>query len=186
MIIEIFTNFKKKTMSIYELKQFIMEVLDPIGVVLGLLISIPVFLSWYYLWQERRYKRRMYKQILKKPGKRPCVLIIDVLPKADIYNQVLHYCQSNPALKDIPKERYFKLNHSSIFTPEQMAQFQRSLDAKFQRITQSGADAIHLFFAGPLAAAMVVGAEFANVLTYIYQYDRNKGTYIPFGPLNIL
>jgi hypothetical protein len=66
-----------------------------------------------------------------------------------------------------------------------MPEFLRELRRRASQIALVGCDTIHCFYAGPVAAAARVGAEFANAArVHVYQYQ--DGTYRDFGPLRLL
>jgi len=165
---------------------FIRNVLDPIGVVVGLVVSIPVFWTWWQVvFGEARLRRRWHIEAREQPGIRPAILIVDLLPAKRIAAQVEHFVAQHETLKTIPLDRRFVLVRDETLTPQDMPDFLESLRAIAARIAASGCDVIHCFYAGPTAAAVCVGAEFANAARMlIHQYQ--EGSYQNFGPIRML
>jgi hypothetical protein len=70
-------------------------------------------------------------------------------------------------------------------TPQVMADFLAELRALSARTAHAGCDTIHCVYAGPVAAAACLGAEFANrARTHLYQHQN--GGHLDFGPLRVL
>lgn len=166
----------------------IMTYLDPVGVVIGVLIAIPVMLTWWEVsFGRRRQQRRWFQEIRRRPGERPSILILDLLAGKDIRASVEHFRQRQPGLREIPEERLFCLTRSEPLTPEQMPALHEELRALAARVITSGTDTLHYFHAGPACAAALVGAEFANACRVIlYQHSAENGTYVNFGALKAL
>jgi hypothetical protein len=161
----------------------IMTYLDPIGVVVGVLIAVPVLWTWYEVTLgQRRQRRRLYRELRANPGQRPGVLVLDLLPGKDVGPAVEHFRQGDEVLKAIPPGRCFALARDRALTPEDMPGLHEDLRKVAARIVAEGVDVLHYFHAGPTVAAALVGAELANGCRVIlYQYDL--GNYLNFGPL---
>jgi hypothetical protein len=170
------------------LSDFIMTYVDPLGVVIGVLIAIPVMLTWWEVTLgRRRQQRRWFREIRRQPGERPSILILDLLAGKDIRASVERFRQTQPALSAIPDERLFWLARSKPLTPEQMPALHEDLRALAARIITSGTDTLHYFHAGPACAAALVGGELANICRVIlYQHSAENGGYLNFGPLKTL
>jgi len=166
----------------------IMTYLDPIGVVIGVLIAIPVLLTWWEVTLgRRRQQRRWFREIRRQPGERPAILILDLLAGKDIRASVERFRQTEPALSAVPDERVFCIARSKPLTPEEMPKLHEELRQSAARAITSGTDTLHYFHAGPACAAALVGAEFANVCRVIlYQHAAENGGYINFGPIKTL
>lgn len=164
----------------------IMTYLDPIGVVIGILIAIPVLWTWYEVTLgRRRQRRRLYQELSGNPGQRPGLLVIDLLCGKDVGPAVVQFCQTEESLKAIPPERRFTLSRDQALTPEGMPDLCADLRRLAARVVGEGVDVLHYFHAGPAVAAALVGAELANGCRVIlYQYDH--GTYIRLGPMKML
>ncbi len=90
------------------ISHFVMTWLDPIGVVIGLLVALPVIWTWWeVVFGEKRQRRRWFDEVRKKPGSRPAILIVDLLPGKDIVNSVERFRTSQPGLRNIPSCRIF-------------------------------------------------------------------------------
>lgn len=163
---------------------FVTNVLDPLGVVVGLLLAIPIVWTWIdvaFLGASRR--KAWLRQIRSEPGRRPSILIVDLLPDGkSMVPQVEKFRLGVDNLKDIPADRVFTLSRDTWLSPEQMVDFVADLRRTAGNIFASGTDVLHVFFGGPAIAAAVVGAEFANACqVLLYQHDH--GTYVNMGPL---
>jgi hypothetical protein len=170
------------------LNDFVMTYLDPVGVVVGVLIAVPVILTWWEVTLgRRRQQRRWFREIRRRPGERPSILILDLLAGKDIRASVEHFRQRQRGLSAIPDERIFCLARTKPLTPEQMPALHEELRALAARIITSGTDTLHYFHAGPACAAALVGAELANACRVIlYQHSVEHGTYVNMGPLKAL
>ncbi|MEW5762653.1 MAG: SAVED domain-containing protein [Bacillota bacterium] len=52
-------------------------------------------------------------------------------------------------------------------------------------IIRQGATAIHLFYAGPVAVAAMIGAELSNGCpVHVYHYNSGEGRYVNWGLLD--
>lgn len=164
----------------------IMTYLDPVGVVVGILIAIPVFWTWYEVTLgQRRERRRLYRELRTDPGQRPGILILDLLPGKDVLPAVEHFRQTDEVLRAIPPERLFVLARHRALNPQDMAVLQDDLRRLAARAVAQGVDVLHYFHAGPAVAAALVGAELGNGCRVIL-YQHHHGNYVNFGPLKTL
>lgn len=165
------------------MRDFIMNWLDPIGVVVGLVISVPVFWTWWdVVFGRRRRERRWFYEIRRTPGNRPGILIVDLLVGKDVRPAVERYRQQVSELQAIPEERILVIRRDAKLTPEAVPDFQRELRRTAAELLKQGVDTVHCFYAGPAAVAAMVGAEFANgARMLVYQHDGSG--YQNFGPL---
>ncbi len=169
------------------LNTFTMTYLDPVGIWISLLLAIPVIWTWIILLGEKRQKKKIWKEARKTTGNLPAVLIIDMLPDKDISSNIRQYLNTEKSFKKLPEERIISLCWDKSLVPEDMPEFATKLRKKIGEIYQTGADRIHLFFAGPAVAATVIGSELSNnIPTTLYQFDVTKGSYINFGPLKLV
>ena len=143
------------------ISDFVMTWLDPVSVVLGLIVTLPVFWTWHaVVFGERRRRQRWFRQIQKQPGQRP-----------------------DKHLRQIPDDRIFTLTRGQILRPEDMPDLHEDIRQLAGKMLASGADRVHYFHAGPSVAAALVGAELANTFRVIlYQHQPGEG-YRNFGPL---
>lgn len=170
-------------MSWQSINHFIMTWLDPIGVVTGLLMLIPVVWGWWAVTFGRR-RIAWHREIRNQPGNRAAILIIDLLPGKEIRQQVERFRQGENDLKGISEDRIFHLCRARQLTPDDMPGLQESLQETAAEIHAAGIDTLHCFFAGPAIAAALIGREFANACrVLLYQHDH--GTYLNYGPLHM-
>jgi len=164
-------------------RAFIMDVLDPIGVLLGIGIAIPIVWTWIeVVWGTRRRRRRAFEDARKNPGRRPGMLILDLLQGKDVKVAVEIFRQQTQELKAVPDSRVFRIERTSRIRPQDMLLLMQEIRGSAGKIAAEGIDVIHYFHAGPAVLASLVGAEFKNscrVLLYQHQADG----YVLFGPL---
>lgn len=160
--------------------------LDRTGIVVGLLVAVPIFWTWWQVvFGERRQRRRWLREIARQAGERPGVLIIDLLPGRDIEASVKAYLAADESLKGIPPDRTAHVRRNSMLDPDGVEDFSRELRTAARRLQDAGVDVVHLFHAGPDVSALIAGAELANgprVLLYHFE----QGRYLAFGPLEPL
>ena len=168
------------------LLDFIRDVLDPIGIVVGLLVAIPVFWTWWQVvFGERRDHRRWLAEVTRQPGERPGILIIDLLVRGDMQTSVRHCIATDENLKNVPEGRIFHLERHTDLKPEDIASYAEQLRDAGARLLAVGCDVVHLFYGGPTIGAAIAGAELSNgPRVILYHYEQ--GRYIPFGPLEPL
>lgn len=161
---------------------FIMIYLDPIGIVVGLVLAIPVFWTWWQVvFGEQRRQRKLFQELRKAKGTCPGILILDLLPGRNVRMQVEQYRQQDNVLKAIPDDRLEQISRSKKLTPETMLELHTEIRQKLDALMQQGVNRIHLFLAGPVVGAAIVGAAMGNMPVTVYQYQQ--GDYINFGPL---
>lgn len=169
------------------IRSFIMQWLDPIGIVVGLIIAVPVFWTWYQvIWGERRQNRKVFASIRRNPGNQPTIIILDLLTGRDICTQVENFRRTDKNLRDIPEERIIKVSRDKPLQPEDMPDLHRDLRDAARKVQAFGTDRVHLFFAAPMPAAAVMGAAFASLPVTLYHFDKERGRYVNFGPLHML
>lgn len=166
-----------------DLRAFIMDWLDPISVLVGLAIAVPVFWTWYdVVWGRRRRQRQWFRQARADAGARPAVLVVDLLPGKDVRAQVAHFLAGVPELDSVPDERRFHLERRQPLKPDDLPDLARELRARAADIARAGCDTVHCFYAGPTVVAALIGAEFANAARcLLYQYQN--GRYENWGPI---
>ncbi|MBK8455499.1 MAG: hypothetical protein WAQ53_01210 [Thiofilum sp.] len=166
------------------LLRFIQEVLDPIGIVIGLVLAIPVFSTWYQVvWGERRRYRHYLQAIRNAPGQRPAILIVDLLPGRNIRAAVENYCQQQEGLRGIPRERIFCVQQDGLGL-EAVDHFRGVIRGHVGELYAQGVDRIHYFHAGPSMAAAMVGAELGNGCA-VWLYHFEGGGYQALGLLRL-
>lgn len=165
---------------------FIDQVLDPLGVIIGLVIAIPVIWTWWDLVFGRRMRhRRWQRHAVSTTGRLPAVLVVDLLPGKDVSVAVRHFIAGQPTLQSIADERIVKIVRNCTLLPEHMADLALDIQNAVAQILRQGADELHVFLAGPGCASAMVGAELSNTScrVFLYQTGQGSGTYTNFGPL---
>ncbi len=165
------------------LTQWIFTILDPIGVVIGLILAVPVIWTWIdVVFGQPRRRRRWFREVRQQPGQRPAILIMDLLTGRDIRLAVEHYRTAHEVLKDIPEDRILSVSRSHRLSADDMPDLSRDVRMAASRLVAAGADTVHYFHAGPAAVAAIVGAELANAhRVIVYQHDPDG--YHNFGLL---
>lgn len=164
---------------------FIATYLDPISVVVGLLLSIPVLLTFWEIWfGRRRRERKWLRQIRSESGCRPAILIVDLLPGKDIRAAFEHFRQGDEGLRAIPDDRIIPVRRDERLDPDAMADLAHEIRDASAELIAAGADTIHFFYAGPAVVAAIVGAELANTARVLV-YQHQPSGYRNFGPLRI-
>jgi hypothetical protein len=161
---------------------FILEYLDPIGIVLGLLMLIPVVWTWIDIaFGDRRRQRKWFDDVRRNPGERPAVLVIDLLQGKDIMAQVRNFMGSDKVLSEVKEDRIFGIMRDGV-QPEDMTRLAHELRQTASRIAGQGVTSLHLFYVGPNGLGPLFGAEFANSMS-VMLYQHQNGRYENFGPL---
>ena len=162
---------------------FIFEVLDPVGVVLTIILSVPVFWTWWeVIFGRKRRQKRWLKDISHSSGARPAILVVDLKTDLEIWPQVQQSRQQNDLLKKVPDDRIVHVKHGTWLKPEDMGELVEKLRKSLGTIAEFGTDVLYLIYAGPLTPAAIIGAELANCYRVIlFQYQQ--GTYVNWGPL---
>jgi hypothetical protein len=163
----------------------VFEVLEPISIVVGIALAVPVMWTWFdVVFGERRRRRERRRQIIEKRGDRPAILIVDLLTGVDVRHQVEAFLQQDAELAAIPRDRVVEISRNRRVEAHHMPGLAEEIRAARAQLADAGSDRIHFFFAGPAAVAAVVGAQFANGCTVIlHQHDH--GRYVDMGPLRI-
>ncbi len=159
--------------------------LNPLSVFVGLVLAVPVFWTWWdVIFGRSSRERRWYLDVRQRPGGRPAILIVDLLPEKDIRVMVEQFCQKNDVLKHIPREHIVSVNRERRLDALQMPELHRDFRRAAAELLARGADAIHLFYAGPGGVAAMLGAELSNASrVLVYQHDQVLGGYVYMGPL---
>ena len=157
--------------------------LDPVSIVFGIILAVPVFATWYTVTLgEKRRRRRWFREAMRQPGNRPGLLVIDLLPGKDVGVMVEQYRQQHEALKAMPRERMATIQRDTPLEAKDMPELVGDIRAAASRLMRQGVDTVHYFHAGPAVVAALAGAEFANgCRVLLYQYGA--GGYRCFGPL---
>lgn len=152
------------------------DTLDKIGIVVGLLLSVPVFWSWTILLGQKRRQKRILRSLERNPGDNPVAVLIDIGPE-EIQNQVIAFLKKSGTNMELLKVSIKKLEK------EKLQDFVDDLHKIMAQAMEKGADRFHLFYKGPVAGALLVGEVFGNTVTTIYHLDKSIG-YESWGPLH--
>ncbi|MFN6961653.1 MAG: hypothetical protein ACK4N6_05355 [Rhodocyclaceae bacterium] len=165
---------------------FIRDVLDPIGIVVGLVIAVPIFWTWWQVvFGSQRRRRRWLAEIGQQPGTRPGILIVDILPGKDIEASVRHHIATDDGLKAVPNDRVVIIRRDDPLKPEDIVGYAEQLRRAGRQLLDAGCDVVHLFYAGPTLGAAIAGAELSNG-PRVLLYHHEQGRYVRFGPLEPL
>ncbi len=156
------------------------------GIIIGLLIAIPVFWTWWQVvFGERRRRRMWLGEVTRNPGERPGVLIVDLLPGKDIRAAVTKHIASDARLNAIDPGRIVSVSRETALGEYEVIEHARDIRAAARRLQDAGVDVVHLFHAGPDVSALMLGAELSNgPRVLVYHFDQ--GAYRCFGPLEPL
>lgn len=152
----------------------------------SLVLLGPVLWTWWHLTVgARRREQRWLREVSAHRGARPGVLILDLLPGKD-NTAAVHAClAADEALRSLPAERIVRVSRDVRVTAEAMPALAREVRQAEGRLLAAGCDVIHLFIAGPLVVAAMVGAELSNGPRVIL-WHHEQGRYENFGPLEPL
>lgn len=158
---------------------------------IGLLAFLPIVLTFIEVRFGRRWRHnKWFKAIVKSPGTRPAILIVDILMGREIRPQVENFRQSNEALKDIPDDRIFVIDAASIgltsaeISADDMPAFARKINDTVNEMYHAGPDVVHYFHSGPLLTVAPVAATLANSFR-VQMYQWRQG-YECWGPIRHL
>ncbi|BCB96584.1 hypothetical protein JZK55_15060 [Dissulfurispira thermophila] len=153
------------------------ELLDKVNIIIGTIVAIPVFWSWYFLITQRRRQKQLIKSLETLSGDRPVAVSIDLMP-GESENQALMYLKKHNLDMEFLKITREKLKK------DELQNFVEELHKIKAEAMSKGADRIHLFYRGPVVGAMIVGEVFSNTSVTIYHFDKATGTYESWGPLH--
>lgn len=166
-----------------DLGAFTRDILDPVGVWLGIILAIPIFWTWYSVTLgDARRRRNLIKAIKANPGQKPSILIVDLKPDVDIRPQVVSYCTQHAGLKDIPEDRLVTVGRLKALKPEDMEKLDQDIREAVSKLMNMGTDVTHCFYAGPVVGMALVGKRFANAHQIILYHHAADG-YQNWGPL---
>lgn len=163
------------------------DFVEPIAVVVTLLLSIPIFWTWWEVTIGRRRRHRIWlRERRREVGNAPSILIVDIPRDSagrDVNVQVERFRKDNADLAAIPPDRIFRIARDRGMKPDDMADFQRQLRKTGNEVYAAGTDVLHYFHQGPLPTAAMVGVEFSNACQVNF-YHWVQTTYQPWGPIN--
>lgn len=167
------------------INKFIADVLNPISIVIGIVLAIPIFWTWYdVIFGRKKAQRIIEEEIKSRPGKRPSILVVDFKPDSDILNQVLHARQHEELLINVPDDRVFHLKNDTWLKPDDMIGLVEKLRVQLGKIATAGTDVLYFIYAGPVMPASVIGAELANSCRVIL-FQHQEGKYVNWGRLKM-
>lgn len=155
------------------------QTIDRFGIIWGFVVSIPLILSFFILVQNWYSKKRYIKQIRKKPGNRPTVLIIDVRKPdaASIRAQVESYLRSNLIESNFSEETIFLSEFKGEMKDSDMPALMTDVRKNVGKCAEYGTDRIHLFMRCPVTVAASVGEFLSNFgcPIILHHNQLNKG-----------
>lgn len=161
------------------------QLIDPY---IGLLAFVPILLTFIEVRFGRRWRHnKWFAEIVRKPGGRPAILIVDMLMGRDIRPQVEIYRRTSEALKDIPNDRIFVIDAASVgltsaeISAHDMTAFSRKISDTIAEMYRAGPDVVHYFHSGPLPTVALVAASLANSFR-VQMYHWRQG-YECWGPI---
>jgi hypothetical protein len=162
------------------------QYIDPFGIVIGILVAIPIFWTWWEVTLGRkRLRSRWITQVRESPGTRPAILVVDLLTGKNIMASVERYRSSVEGLKVVPPDRIFTVAREKRLTPADMPSLVADIRSIAGKIISSGSDTVHLFYGGPVIPVALLGAEFANTCQ-VMLYQHTPAGYENWGPLRHL
>lgn len=162
---------------------FITDTLNPIAIIFGIISAIPIFWTWYeVIFGRQRRQRQFLKDIKCSQGDRPSILVVDLKPDSNIFNQVLQARQQEELLKNVPEDRIFHIRNDTWLKPDDMLTIVDTLRVQLGKIAMAGTDVLYLIYAGPVMPASIIGAELANSCRVIL-FQHQQGKYINWGML---
>lgn len=163
-----------------EIWAFLTGIIEP-------LISLISFVFIVWIWSISRFgEHRLYDKWLKQAkscsGDDDAVLIIDLVDKTDLKAKVLKYLGAHGTLKTIPDEKILSISYDGIAESD-LFKLRSEIKQNLKRVQKMGVDKLHLFYAGPVVVATIIGAELVNgIETHVYYLDQAKG-YCDWGPV---
>ncbi|RMI03458.1 MAG: SAVED domain-containing protein [Calditrichaeota bacterium] len=162
------------------MRDFIMTWLDPISVVVGLIVSIPIFWTWWEVTLGRKRRHKAWYENARKGKSVDAVLIVDLLAGADMKPEVLRHLKQQGV--EVEDSHVFEMNEHGEVTPENLPDLVARLRALLADVSRLAPGELHVFFGGPSGFAMLVGAELANKGN-VHIYQRTHGKYQDWGPI---
>jgi hypothetical protein len=157
----------------------IWQMIDRFATVIGTIVSIPVFWSFYILLSMNKRRERILEHIRKTPGKRPAVLIVDVIkPDGEsIRAQVEHWIRDRDEFKDTQPNSIYVSEFRGEMAEHHMDEFVTTIRTKIGSVMGAGADRIHLFIRSPMPVALSVGEILSNsgCPVIMYHNQLNEG-----------
>jgi hypothetical protein len=163
-------------------------VVRPLATYLAIPAALASFVTWYVItigrgWRQRRAARRA---LLRSAGSKPAAVLIVNLTVSDVGPQVEGYLKRNPPPASVPPELVFSVRRAQDLGPGDIANLVLELRDTINSMTQLGVRHVHLFYAGPVAFAAIVGCELKHPFTVtVYQNSRIAQDYECWGVLRL-
>lgn len=162
------------------MNDFIMNWLDPIGVVIGLIVAVPIFLTWWEVSFGRQRRHRQWFDQARSGNTPDAVLVVDLLAKEDMKPDVVRFLSGRGI--EVDDDRIFEFNEHGDVSPDRVPVLVGKLRCVLAEISRLAPGQLHIFYGGPSAFAMVMGAEMAN-RGNVHVYQRTHGQYSDWGPV---
>jgi hypothetical protein len=164
---------------------FTERVLRPFSTYLSLPTAVFAALGWYAvtIGRKRQHRRWFFETLAGGGDHKPAILIVD-LTHGNIETHVLAFSQTVPAIKGIASDRIFRLARSKDLGPGDIPPLIDDLRDVINEMMLAGVIDLHLFYAGPLAYAVILGGELKNRFNVIvYQRSALTSAYESWGPM---
>lgn len=160
---------------------FITNTLGPWSTVVTLVVSVPVFWTWWEtVFGRRRRNQRWLEQARGWRGRQPAVLIVDISDRGSIRAQVEAYVRSD--IGNIPNERIVEIAIPRMVTDADMSMIHEEIQEKVGRLHHLGTDVVHCFLRAPVLVSAMVGAALGNAMQVNLYHNQQTG-YKNWGPL---
>ncbi len=163
-------------------------IVRPLASYLAFPAALASFVTWYVvtIGRGRRQRRAARRALIRSAGAQPAAILIVNLTVPDIGPQVEGYLKRNPPPAAVPPELVFTVRRAQDLTAAEIPNLVLELRDKISTMTQLGVRHVHLFYAGPVAFAAIVGCELKHPFTVIvYQNSRIAQDYECWGVLRL-
>ena len=167
---------------------FTEAIVRPLASYLAIPAALASFATWYVVtvgrgWRQRRAARRA---LMRSDGAQPAAVLIVNLTVPDIGPQVEGYLKRNPPSAAIPPELAFMVRRARDLAASDISDLVLELRDAIGSMTQLGVRHVHLFYAGPVAFAAIVGCELKHPFTVtLYQNSRITQDYECWGVMRL-
>jgi hypothetical protein len=165
------------------LVQFL-NALQPIDTAVSLLNTVFIFITfWVVTFGRKRRIKKIFQSLRSEQGSKPGILMIDLVRTADISADVERFRLSDAVLKEIPRERIFKIERSKDLSSADILSLVEEIRKARRFFSGEAVDVIHFFYGGPVIIPALVGAEFNSLRMTLYQRNVHTSSWDNWGPL---
>jgi CBASS immunity sensor of nucleotide second messenger signals len=164
----------------YSLNSFMIltpwETIGNIANILQIITAIPVFLAAAYYILYRRRINKAIADLNRGGGQKPAALAVDCKGGSILVQTRDYLRQQDINIQPSMIQEYLRKS----VTPETAQTYLRELREVRDRMIGEGVTELHLFFRGPIALAIGVGAIFDSVFpVHVYQFAQTPETSQP-------